>query len=65
MLPFGSVSRDSTAADLSPPGELDRLPGTEVTLLDSDTNSEISLSRPVVSSQKQKIVRFNETTIAM
>ena len=65
MLPFGSLSRDSTAADLLPPGELDRIPGTEVTLLDSDTNSEISLSRPVVSSQKQKIVRFNETTIAM
>ena len=65
MLPFGSYSRDSTAVDLSPFDELDRLPGTEVTLLDSDTSSEISSSQRIVSSHKQRIVRFNETTIVV
>ena len=65
MLPFGSFSRDSTAVDILPVDELDRLPGTEVTLLDSDNNSEISSSQPAVSSHKQRIVRFNEATIEM
>ena len=62
VLPFEQYSRDSTEVGLRTCNDMDRFPGTEFTLLGSDSSSSSSCSHEPVVPTKGKEVTFAEAT---